>query len=103
MSLFFDSEWFDDRLTQAGLKRHDLAVALGLGERELGEMWKDQREVSADDVRVIAALLGVSREDVARRAGISTPVPNAVDDRLARIEADINEIKTMLLELRAGR
>ena len=103
MALFFDSQWFDARLNQAGLKRHDLAAALGLGEHELGEMWKDQREVTAGNVRVMAALLGVSREEVAQRAGISTPVPREAEDRLARIEADIREIKAMLLELRARR
>lgn len=103
MALFFDSQWFDDRLRQSGLKRDDLAAALGLDERQLGEMWKDQREVSADNVRVMAALLGVSREEIAQRAGISTPVPRDADDRLTRIEADIREIKAMLSELRGRR
>lgn len=103
MALFFDSQWFDDRLRQSGLKRDDLAAALGLDERQLGEMWKDQREVSADNVRVMAALLGVSREEIAQRAGISTPVPRDADDRLTRVEADIREIKAMLSELRGRR
>jgi transcriptional regulator with XRE-family HTH domain len=104
MALFFDSEWFDARLASAGLKRSDLAVALGLNEREIGELWKDQREITADNVRVIAALLGVSPGDVATRAGMSTPVPrDNSDDRLARIEVELKEIKALLMVLRAKR
>ena len=88
MALFFDSEWFDSRLTAAGLKRADAAAVLGLGENEIAELWKDQRELSARDVRLLAALLGATREEVARRAGVSTPAPREDDtgivERLAR-------------------
>ena len=35
MALFFDSDWFDARLAAAGLKRADVAAALGLGEIEI--------------------------------------------------------------------
>jgi transcriptional regulator with XRE-family HTH domain len=104
MALFFDSEWFDARLASAGLKRSDLAATLGLDKREIGELWKDQREISADNARVIAALLGASPRDVAKRAGISTPVPqDNRDDRLERIELELREIKALLVELRAKR
>jgi transcriptional regulator with XRE-family HTH domain len=104
MALFFDSDWFDARLTAAGLQRADLAAALGLNETQINEVWKDQREVSAANVRVIAALLGATATDVARHAGVSTPVPQARnDDRLARIEADLKEIKALLRDLKAQR
>jgi plasmid maintenance system antidote protein VapI len=104
MALFFDSEWFDARLASAGLKRSDLAAALGLSEHEIRELWKDQREITADNVRVIAALLGASPYDVANRAGVSTAVPqDNHDDRLERIELELREIKTLLVELRAKR
>jgi hypothetical protein len=104
MALFFDSEWFDARLAAAGLKRSDLGAALGLSEREIGEVWKDQREISAGQVRVMAALLGVLPHDVAKHAGISTPVPrDDTDDRLMRIEAQLQEIKALLSELRERR
>jgi plasmid maintenance system antidote protein VapI len=104
MALFFDSEWFDARLASAGLKRSDLAAALGLNEREIGELWKDQREITADNVRIIAALLGASPHEVAKRAGVSTAVSqDNRDDRLERIELELREIKTLLVELRAKR
>lgn len=105
MALFFDSDWFDARLAASGLRRAELASALGLSESEIGEMWKDQREVSAQNVRVLAALLGATRAEVARRAGVSTPVPHAEGDterRLARIEAELAEIKSLLLDLKAA-
>jgi transcriptional regulator with XRE-family HTH domain len=100
MALFFDSEWFDSRLASAGLKRADAASALGLSEIEITELWKDQRELSAKDVRLLAGLLGVSREEIAKRAGISTPTPQDDDTglnaRLVRIENELREIKALL-------
>jgi transcriptional regulator with XRE-family HTH domain len=106
MALFFDSVWFDARLAAAGLTRGDLASALGIGKAEIAEIWKDQRELSENDVRVLAGLLGVSRENVVKHAGISTPLPrdDAADegDRLARIEAELSEIKSILLELKSS-
>jgi transcriptional regulator with XRE-family HTH domain len=104
MALFFDSDWFDARLAAAGLKRGDLAAALGLNETQMNEVWKDQREVSVANVRVIATLLGASAEDVAKHAGVSTPVPHdGREDRLARIEAELKEIKALLQDLKAQR
>ena len=104
MALFFDSEWFDARLATSGLKRGDLGAALGLSESEVADIWKDQREIGAAQVRIMAALLGVAPQDVAKHAGVSTPVPReSDDDRLARIEAELKEIKTLLLELKARR
>jgi plasmid maintenance system antidote protein VapI len=104
MALFFDSEWFDARLASAGLKRSDLAAALGLSEHEIGELWKDQREITTDNVRVIAALLGTTPQDVAKHAGVSTQVPrDNDDDRLMRVEAELQEIKALLADLRAKR
>jgi len=91
MALFFDGAWFDDRLAAVGLARTNIAAALGLTDEELADVWKDQRELSARDVAVLAALLGVGAHDVAARAGVSTPVPTApqsrdIEERLARIE-----------------
>jgi transcriptional regulator with XRE-family HTH domain len=100
VALFFDAEWFDARLAQAGLSRGDVAAALGLADTQIAELWKDQRELSAADVRVLAGLLGAGAAEIASRAGISTPVPRdeSVEARLARIEAALAEIKALLLE-----
>jgi transcriptional regulator with XRE-family HTH domain len=103
MALFFDSVWFDRRLKSLGLSRSDLGRALGLTEPETHELWKDQRELKAQDVRIIAALLDVTAAEVADRAGVSTPLPKDDDkalpgilDRLDRIEKALAEIKALL-------
>jgi transcriptional regulator with XRE-family HTH domain len=110
MALFFDSAWFDAHLAAAGLQRADIAAALGLNSEQLGEVWKDQRELSANDVRLLSALLVVPATEVASRAGVSTPVPKDVSpdaaaltelaERLARVERALAEIKALLLEMR---
>jgi transcriptional regulator with XRE-family HTH domain len=98
MALFFDSQWFDARLGALGLARADLARALGLNGEQLAEVFKDQRELSAANVRLIAALLGADPKEIAGRAGVSTPVPreDSVEQRLARLEAEVAQIKSML-------
>ncbi len=111
MALFFDSSWFDARLAAAGLKHADVAAALGLSAHQLAELWKDQRELSANDVRLLAALLSVPAAEIATRAGVSTPVPKdtAADaavlaefgERLGRVERALAEIKALILDLRA--
>ena len=109
MSLFFDSAWFDARLAAAGLTRATIAAALGLSEEQVGELWKDQRELSADNVRVLSALLGAPAAEIADRAGISTPVPKdspaggaalrELGERLTRVERALAEIKALILAL----
>ncbi|HEY4943753.1 MAG TPA: hypothetical protein VII56_20160 [Rhizomicrobium sp.] len=106
MALFFDSAWFDARLKAAGLARADAAAALGLSAEEISELWKDQRELSAGDVRILAGLLAAPPAEIASRAGVSTPVPkelpaDALAERLERVERALAEIKALLLELRA--
>ena len=109
MALFFDSAWFDARLGAAGLSRADAATALGLSAEQISDLWKDQRELSAGDVRILAALLAVSAAEIASRAGISTPLPKDVPDdalaalaeRLGRVERMLAEVKALLLEMRA--
>jgi len=109
MALFFDSVWFDARLASAGLTRATIAAALGLTEQQVGELWKDQRELSADNVRVLSALLGAPAAEIADRAGISTPVPKEAPpdaaalrdlaERLTRVERALAEIKSLILTL----
>jgi len=102
MALFFDGGWFDARLAAVHLTRADLARALGLDESEIAEVWKDQRELSARDVALMAALLNVSPEDVAKHAGVSTPVPrddgfSGIAARLERVERLLQDIKSLLM------
>jgi len=97
MALFFDSEWFDGRLTALGLTRDAVAAALGFTADEVAEVWKDQRELSAQHVRLLAALLAVPAKEIASRAGVSTPLPREdIETRLARVEAELAAIKALL-------
>jgi transcriptional regulator with XRE-family HTH domain len=104
MALFFDSAWFDTRLSALGMKRDDVASVLGLTQEQVAELWKDQRELKADDVRLLASLIGAPVAEVADRAGVSTPVPkDASDDvhaRLDRIEAQLGAMHKLLLEIK---
>jgi transcriptional regulator with XRE-family HTH domain len=109
MALFFDSTWFDEKLAAAGLQRSHVAAALGLSVEQVGELWKDQRELSAADVRTLAALLRAPAAEIAARAGVSTPVPSEqpadalarVHERLDRLERALADIKALVLDLRA--
>jgi len=106
MALFFDAAWFDKRLASLGLVRTTVAIALGLSESEINEIWKDQRELSARDVAILANLLDATPEEIAERAGVSTPVPKAaapadpslkaIEERLTRVEAALEEILALL-------
>ncbi|HTQ13843.1 MAG TPA: hypothetical protein VMH86_08200 [Rhizomicrobium sp.] len=107
MALFFDTAWFEARLAAAGLSRALAATALGLSEAELAEVWKDQRELSARDVAMLASLLGATPEEVAVHAGVSTPVPGPSGEladmraRLARVEQALAELRAAVAELKA--
>lgn len=109
MALFFDGTWFDVRLAGLGLSRATLGAALGLSETALDEIWKDQRELSAREVSIIAALLGTTGEEVAHHAGISTPVPRPpaantdIAQRLQRIEQALTELTALVRAIAARR
>ncbi|CAM9553066.1 unnamed protein product [Phaeothamnion confervicola] len=90
MALFFDQEWFDAKLNARGLNRLALAAILGISAAELDAMWKDQREISAREVALLAEMLGVTMAEIAARGGASTPIPKAEGDMgevLARLDA----------------
>jgi transcriptional regulator with XRE-family HTH domain len=98
MALFFDAPWFDGKLQERGLSRAVMAAVAGLGEDELALVFKDQREVSAGQVAAFAELLGVSPEEVAERAGVSTPAPRedpiaSLERRVAALEAEIARLR----------
>ncbi len=111
MALFFDADWFDAKLKARGATRDELARVLRLSLAELGELWKDQRELKSHEVLAMAQFLEVRPAEVADRAGISTPVPQAPADagvtaskleelngRLIKLERMMVELKTLLLE-----
>ena len=108
MALFFDGEWFDARLSALHLSHADVAQALGITTADIAEIWKDQRELSARDVATLAALLAVPAQDIARHAGISTPVPSPqptladLSARLSRVEAELAQIKARLARTEGG-
>ena len=100
MALFFDHEWFDARLKALHLSRGDAARALGVGDQALAEIWKDQRELSARDVRTLAALLDVPAKDIAKYAGISTPITSD-EPTLAQLAARVEMLEAELARLKA--
>jgi transcriptional regulator with XRE-family HTH domain len=107
MALFFDQAWFDAQLKARGATREDVARLLKLSDQEIAELWKDQRELAGADVLMLALFLGVPAAEVAKYAGVSTPLPEVggdvqqrlqdMSDRLARIERMIVELKTLIL------
>lgn len=104
MALFFDAPWFDAKLADRGLSRQVLAAAAGMSEDELALVFKDQRELSAGEVGVFAELLGVTASEVARQAGISTPVPGqGVEARFEALERRVAALETELARLRRGQ
>ena len=111
MALFFDAEWFDAKLKARGATREELARVLRLSLMELGELWKDQRELKSHEVLAVAQFLEAPPAEIANRAGISTPIPQAPADssatstkleelngRLIKLERMMVELKTLLLE-----
>lgn len=103
MALFFDYQWFDGKLAANGLSRADVAACLSLTEGEVDQLFKDQREMSAADVSALADLLAAPVEEIADRAGVSTPVPRmpqTMEARVAALEAMIAAQQGEVLRLR---
>jgi uncharacterized protein YceH (UPF0502 family) len=105
MALFFDAAWFDARLGERGLSREIMAAAAGLSAVDLALTFKDQREISAREVAVFAELLGAPADEVASRAGVSTPVPGqeaaAAEGRIAALEKRVAALEAQIAALRA--
>jgi len=80
VALFFDQQWFTRRLEEVGRTPNDLARAMDIPLIDLAAVWKDQRELSADEVRAMAAVLDAPVADVAAHAGIATPIPTPAPD-----------------------
>jgi len=112
MALFFDSAWFDRRLAENGLSRADAARALGLGEAQVDELWKDQREVLPAYVQRLALLLGASEDEVRKRAGVQGPPmalrgqagagPAAAPAAESRLAVRLDDIEARLARIEAA-
>ena len=74
MGIFFDQDWFDDRLKAAGLTRASLAQAAGMTIDEVEMVFADRRELEGPEVHAIARMLAADPEEVANRSGAADPV-----------------------------
>lgn len=75
MGLFFDQDWFDERLKAAGLTRAAIAQAAGMSIDEVEMVFRDQRELEGPEVHAIARVLGADPREVASRSGVANPGP----------------------------
>lgn len=69
MGLFFDQDWFDERLKAAGLTRAHMAQAAGMTADEVEMVFRDQRELVGAEVSAIARVLRADPREVANRSG----------------------------------
>ena len=67
--LFFDQDWFDDRLKATGQSRGALAQAAGMSVDEVEMVFRDQRELAPPEVAAFARVLSAEPEEVANRSG----------------------------------
>jgi transcriptional regulator with XRE-family HTH domain len=69
MGLFFDQDWFEDRLKATGLTRQSLAQAAGMSAEEVDMVFRDQRELDEREVMAFARVLSADPTEVATRSG----------------------------------
>jgi transcriptional regulator with XRE-family HTH domain len=118
MALFFDQDWFDQQLKSIARTHEDVAALLRLTSIQVAEIWKDQRELLPHEVSALAKLLNATPAEVADHAGVSTPVPSALENadmtpvltrldemnsRLDRIERALVDLKSLVLEQSAAK
>ena len=98
MALFFDPDWFDACLAERGLTREILAAACGLSDADMALVFKDQRELTAREVAVLAEMLGASPAEIAEHAGVATPgrLADPVDARLRALEARVAALEAVV-------
>jgi hypothetical protein len=73
MGLFFDQDWFDDRLKSTGQSKSALAQAAGMSLDEVEMVFRDQRELTSQEVSAFARVLSADASEVAQRSGAADP------------------------------
>jgi transcriptional regulator with XRE-family HTH domain len=77
MGIFFDQDWFDDRLKASGLTRGSLALAAGMSVDEVDMVFRDQRELDKGEIWAFARVLSVDPVEIASRSGAADPSESA--------------------------
>lgn len=106
MSLFFDADWFDARLSARGLDRGALALAAGLERGELHCIFLNERTATAEELTAFATVLEADILEVTLRSGVATR--SADDDadpaaRIETIEARLDAIDSWIEEFERAR
>ena len=70
-----DTIWFHNALESAGGTQADLARHLGLAPSAVSRMLRGERQMKLLEAVQISQFLGVSQEEVLRRAGDATAPP----------------------------
>ena len=65
MGIFFDQDWFDGRLEQAGLTRAAMARVTGMTIDEIEMVFSDRRELEGQEIHAIARVLDADPHIVA--------------------------------------
>lgn len=100
MALFFDQDWFQERLLVAGRTHDALASAAGLTLEDLAAVWKDQMEVTGEMVAGFAEVLNADPGEIASRCGLSTPNPPGAASKPKAPGVGLDEdVKAMLSEV----
>ena len=106
MALFFDADWFDQRLTARGTDRVGLAVAAGIKRSELHRIFTNERWPTAAELAEFARVLETDLLEVTIRSGVAVreSAPGAdTGDRIESIEARLDAIDTWLAEFEASK
>jgi phage repressor protein C with HTH and peptisase S24 domain len=70
-----DTMWFQNALTNSGGTQADLARHLGLAPSAVSRMLRGERQMKLLEAVQVAQFLGVSQEEVLKRAGDATATP----------------------------
>jgi len=106
MALFFDADWFDQRLAARGIDRIGFALAAGVDRGELHRIFTNERSPTAEELAEFARVLDVDLLEVTIRSGVAVrqSAPDADhEDRIESIEARLDAIDTWLAEFEASK